>query len=500
MTSRGSARVTVPTLRTKPGQRANNFVQNNNHGGPPGGGGNNNDDFVQFAGYEKKATAGEKVVNSLAGLFLGPVVLVLACLLLWHNESWGIKTYRSLDEALQAHMELPDSTVAPSTAYHNQLVHVAGTLACGQEAPLADYYFEVTRPGAISLTRHVQIYQWIQTIKKEKRKLSNGETEVYEKTSYRKDWVSQPVSSQNFRFPDGHENVGTLPIAEETQQCRSVQLGILTLGQVLTQQIRGRREVPISAVKALPPGSTQSGNSIEWPVRVRGGELDSGVEEQIMRIDGEEKIMYIVSATGDSYSSRERALQIAAEATTMTTTAKTSTYQSEIGDVRISFTETPSTYASVLAKLSTHNNMLTNWPSQHAGYDVAILTEGDVSARDMIYSEQTSNTAKTWLLRVGGLVLNIVGFSMITSIVSTTAEIGLNWIPLLGPMATSLINLGLSVANIIMASSLSLVIASIAWIFYRPLLGGSMLVGALGLFYTTSRAGARRGGADSKVE
>jgi hypothetical protein len=218
------------------------------------------------------------------------------------------------------------------------------------------------------------------------------------------------------------------------------------------------------------------------------------VEEKVVKIDGEEKLMYIVKATGDSYSSMERATKAAkAVVPSQQRQLFNSGGEAVIGDVRITFTEVPCTFVSVLAKLS--GKILTKWPSkQGSGYDVAILSQGSVSAEDMISSEQASNTVKTWLFRGFGWMLNFIGFSMITSIISTTADITLNWIPFLGPMASSIINLGLTVANLILANCVTLIVGSIAWVLYRPLIGISMLAGSIGLFYTAAQAGKGQSG------
>ena len=168
--------------------------------------------------------------------------------------------------------------------------------------------------------------------------------------------------------------------------------------------------------------------------------------------------------------------------------------EDEIGDVKITFSEVPCTTVSVLAKLSESGDGLVPWHSkQGSGYEVAQLTYGTQSAAEMIQDAQQNNSIKTWMLRFIGWLLNFIGFNMITSIVSTTASITLNWIPFLGPMASSIINLGVGVANFILANCTTLIVASISWVFYRPVLGVSLLVGSIGLFFTASQAGRAKG-------
>jgi hypothetical protein len=479
--------------RYNTGTRAN--AQGNAGGGGNGGGGG---DSFESVSYERAPGAAEKVGNSLKGLLFGPVLIFFGCLLLWHNEGWSIKTHRSLHEALDAFVSIHNARAQPSDEHQSRLVHLADKLEV--DAPVVDSRFDLSR-RAVSLTRNVDIYQWVESIKKERHKRQNGETEVREIVNYSKNWVKGRVESENFRHPRGHENVGDLPLSSDTFRAAQVTLGAYVLGDQLKSQITQSTEVPVSEVKTLPQGAAISGNSLYIP---RGGaqqaqaalpgDLSHAVEEQVVKIDGEEKRMYIIKATGDSYSSRERAMEAAkAVVPSQQRQILNSAGEPQIGDVRITFSEVPCTFVSVLAKLS--GKILTKWPSkQGSGYDVAILSQGSVSAEDMISSEKTANTVKTWLFRGFGWLLNFIGFSMITSIVSTTADITLNWIPFLGPMTNSIINLGLTVANLILANCVTLIVGSIAWVVYRPLIGISMLAGSIGLFYTASQAGKGQSG------
>ena len=111
----------------------------------------------------------------------------------------------------------------------------------------------------------------------------------------------------------------------------------------------------------------------------------------------------------------------------------------------------------------------------------------------MISGAQDSNNIWTWVKRVFGFILCFIGYSMLTSIITTTADITLNWIPILGGLATSLINLGVFIANLILATCTSVVVAAVAWVFYRPVLGVTMLVGAAGLMYMGAKAGDTAG-------
>ena len=463
-----------------------------------GGGGDDdpNNNFSSVVGYERAPNAADKVGNSLKGLLFGPVLIFLACLLLWHNEGWAIKTHRSLNEALDAHVPIYDAKQPPSGEYNGLLVHVSDMLTV--DAPVTDHKFDLSRQ-AIALTRNVEIYQWVEKITKKRRKMQNGETEVREEINYHKQWVSD-----GFRHQRGHSNQGDLPMASETHRASRVNLGAYTISNSLTAQLNQSSDVPVSEIKPLPPGAEKKGNAIYFSIRggggnaelPGGGDLSHAIEERTVRMDGEEKVMYVVKATGDSYSTKQRALEAAKESAVVQQQQRQmqNTNEPEIGDVRVTFREIKCTTASVLAKLS--GNILSKWQSkQGSGYDVGIVSLGTVSAHDMISGAQSANTVKTWFFRGGGWLLNVIGFSLITQIITTTADITLNWIPFFGPMANSIISLGVSIANLILGSCLTTTVAAIAWVVYRPVLGISMLAGSLGLFFTASRLGKSSEGA-----
>jgi len=62
-----------------------------------------------------------------------------------------------------------------------------------------------------------------------------------------------------------------------------------------------------------------------------------------------------------------------------------------------------------------------------------------------------------------------------------------------GGLATSLINLGVFIANFVLATATATITAAIAWIYYRPVLGCTLLAGALGLLYLANKAGEKKG-------
>ena len=491
-----------------------------------------------------------KVSASLCGLCLGPFLVLGGSVLLWQNEKWAIKTHRSLDAARDSHVRIADANVMERDK-EGMLVHVTGPLAV--EGSPSDEVFGLHRPCAVSLTRHVEIYQWEETRRTRRTKLSNGATQVEDVYSYDKRWANAPVT-QHFQHPQGHENYGDVPFGgSQTFRARDVHLGAYTLTKVFTDQLRESSPVPIQQTVTLPLGGSIRRDEIYLPfqnthntlamssrglepappagaiekqiVKIDGDDkivhvvkstneqyssredaLEAlMIEKKIVTLDGEDSIVYIVKSTGDQYSTREKALAAAANAPPPPQEAQLQHQPQQqqnqvinysgpqIGDVRVRFSEVSCYVVSVLGQL--RGTILSSWPSPEGeGYDVNILTRGQMSAAGMVETWQTFNWYATWFKRFCGWLLAFLGFGMLTSIVSTVADVGLSWIPFLGPMTASIISLGVTIGNFILASTTAFLVAGLSWVVYRPLLGGTMLMGSAGIFFLAAQSGRRKSG------
>jgi hypothetical protein len=396
-----------------------------------------------------------------------------------------------LNEALEAYVNVPDALRITSN-HEGNLVHLSHIL--GVASPATDGDFGLTR-DAVVMERKVEIFQWVEHQEKKEHQLQNGMTEVRDIYTYSTAWTASPVSSSRFQHPENHENHGQMPYTSARFHAKGVRLGAYTLTSAFTSQLTDVSIVPLPGNVRLPEGAELRGNSVYFPSNGRGhgtyyrGRKDrsEAIEKKIMTIDGQDKIMYMVKATGAMFSDGKMAMQ-AAEDSTVGQALSDIPEDATIGDVRVTFTEVECSAVSVLGKQA--GNSLVSWTSpQGPEYNIAMLVAGQVSADDMITGAQTINTIWTWFKRLWGWLLNLVGIGMITQVVTTTADATLKWIPFLGPMATSIINLGVSIANFILSLTLSVMCAAIAWIYYRPVFGASMLLAACVLFFVSAQAG-----------
>ena len=96
------------------------------------------------------------------------------------------------------------------------------------------------------------------------------------------------------------------------------------------------------------------------------------------------------------------------------------------------------------------------------------------SAAEMFKTAQEENAMIKWALRVVGVIVMFIGCSMMVKPLSVLADV----IPPLG----SLVGFASGLAAFFVSATFSLMTISVAWIFYRPLLGIALLVGAVASF------------------
>jgi hypothetical protein len=91
----------------------------------------------------------------------------------------------------------------------------------------------------------------------------------------------------------------------------------------------------------------------------------------------------------------------------------------------------------------------------------------------MIQKAQAENSMLTWILRLVGFVVMMAGLAMILKPLSVVADV----VPILG----SIVGAGLGFIAFLISAVLSLTTIAIAWIVYRPLLAGLLIVAAVAL-------------------
>lgn len=156
--------------------------------------------------------------------------------------------------------------------------------------------------------------------------------------------------------------------------------------------------------------------------------------------------------------------------------------QPQIGDLRIHFSVARPTNASVIAQQA--GETFQTYAATTVTGTIERLEVGEHSAGEMFTHMETENTILTWALRAGGTFMIFMGAMMVLDPVLTL----LNYVPLAGRLATSLI----AMMALLAAVALSFTTIAFAWLFYRPLLSIVLFAIAALVTYGASRLFKRR--------
>ncbi len=142
----------------------------------------------------------------------------------------------------------------------------------------------------------------------------------------------------------------------------------------------------------------------------------------------------------------------------------------QVGDVRVRFAVAGAGPVSVVARQD--GSSLGPYPTR-AGRQLEMLSPGTVPAAQMLEAAVGRNRTVTWLLRGAGWLLLFVGLATVLRPLAVVADV----VPFLGRLA----RVGVGLVALLVSVPLALLTVAAAWLAYRPLLGGGLLLGAVAL-------------------
>jgi hypothetical protein len=194
-----------------------------------------------------------RLMSSVIGLLLGPVLVAGAIWLLAWNEGRAVQAIRGLSEASGTVVEASPDVVAP--ANDGKLVHLIGKATAS--APIEDGDLNLSFAGAVSVNRMVEMYQWKEK-KEEKSQDNNGGSQTTTTTyTYSKDWSEDAIDSSGFAHPDGHANP-PLPFSSHRFAASDAKLGAFTLDETTLALIDTANPLKPDA----PQGWSRSGGGL----------------------------------------------------------------------------------------------------------------------------------------------------------------------------------------------------------------------------------------------
>lgn len=291
---------------------------------------------------------------------------------------------------------------------------VHATALATTDETLADPQFPISAP-ALKLHRKVEMYQWDEDVKRKRR----GRKEY----TYKLDWHDALIDSSDFQQPDGHQNPSSMRLAEHEEIARQVSFGSRRLSPGLLEQMDEYQQIAIGQ-----------------------GDLDQCPEEIKRQAKLRDGVIYLPNDPAAPPADPQNP---------------------KVGDLRITFELVKPATVSVIARQA--GDSFEPWKSQ-AGTEVERLEIGTVSAVGMVEHMEAENATLTWLLRGAGFLVMAIGIGLLGGPIATVTEV----IPVVGGITRFAIAMVAGVA----AAALSLVTVASAWLFYRPVLGVALLLGA----------------------
>ncbi len=364
---------------------------------------------------------GSRLGGSLRGVIMGGAMFLAGFPVLFWNEGNSVKTAKAIDEGEGACISL-ESNAKVDPEMNGKLVHLTGK--ADTQDVLSDDTFGVSAT-AIRLERQVEMYQWIEESRSQKRKKLGGSEETVTTYTYKKDWASHAIDSSGFK-EQGHDNPGAMEFESDKMLASNVSFGAFRLN---SDQI----------------GLIGSAQDYKF-----GTNFTCKVER--VKIQG--STIYVPNAETRNNPKNVRDVFS----------------QTRIGDMRVKFRVVYPHEISLIAKQQ--GDTFVSYTAKN-GKKLSYLAEGVQDAAAMFETARTNNAIMTWLVRIGGFLLMFIGMSMVFKPLSVLADV----LPILG----DIVEMGMGLVAGLIAIICSLVTIAIAWLFYRPVLG-IILLAVAGFF------------------
>lgn len=358
---------------------------------------------------------GSRLGGSIKGVLIGGALFIAGFPVLFYNEGNSVKTAKAIDEGEGACITV-ESNANIDQAYNDKLVHMSGK--ADTQDVLTDDTFGVSAT-AIRLERQVEMYQWIEESHSQKKKKLGGSEETVTTYTYKKDWSSTAIDSSGFKEA-GHDNPGSMEFESDRMYASNVSFGAFRLSK----------------------------NQIESIGSAQNYKFPTNFVCKVERVKVVGTTIYVPNAEtrGNALNNRDVASQ------------------TRIGDMRVTFRVVYPHEISLIAKQ--HGDTFVAYTAKN-GKKLSYLEDGVKDAAEMFETARTNNKITTWLVRIAGFLLMFIGLSMVFKPLSVLADV----LPILG----DIVEMGMGIVAGLIALICSLVTIAIAWLFYRPILGGILL-------------------------
>jgi len=421
---------------------------------------------------------GSRVGNSFKAIGSGLLLFVIGTALLWWNEGRAVKTEKMLDEAGSAYVEMENPN-KKDASLEGELI--CGTAMATTEDSLCDAQFGIGAK-AIAIRRTVEYYQWVEHAQEKREDKLGGKEEITTTYTYTKEWVKRPVESAQFKDPAYQKkNMVLTTVDDQEQWAENVSWGAYQLTESLIHSISSSEGMELALSEDLLKQfdkSTQTAYERFYGVQKKNQQptqqpaQQQAIPDSIRALlsDSAKAVLDSLQAVNDSINRQmenaenKKDLEYVHQASNVLYFGRVPG-SPEVGDVRVCFEKIVPAKVTVMAVVD--GDSFKPFKAKN-GKRFQTLVMGKKSGDEIIEAEKEANTMILWFLRIVGVVMVIGGLKGIFGFLSMILKVV--------PFVANIVGWGIGVVCTVIGIAWSLIVIAIAWLFYRPLLGISLLV------------------------
>ena len=421
---------------------------------------------------------GSRVGNSFKAIGSGLLLFVIGTALLWWNEGRAVKTEKMLDEAGSAYVEMENPN-KKDASLEGELI--CGTAMATTEDSLCDAQFGIGAK-AIAIRRTVEYYQWVEHAQEKREDKLGGKEEITTTYTYTKEWVRRPVESAQFKDPAYQKkNMVLTTVDDQEQWAENVSWGAYQLTESLIHSISSSEGMELALSEDLLKQfdkSTQTAYERFYGVQKKNQQptqqpaQQQAIPDSIRALlsDSAKAVLDSLQAVNDSINRQmenaenKKDLEYVHQASNVLYFGRVPG-SPEVGDVRVCFEKIVPAKVTVMAVVD--GDSFKPFKAKN-GKRFQTLVMGKKSGDEIIEAEKEANTMILWFLRIVGVLMVIGGLKGIFGFLSMILKVV--------PFVANIVGWGIGVVCTVIGIAWSLIVIAIAWLFYRPLLGISLLV------------------------
>ena len=419
--------------------------------------------------YQEQRTTGygTRVGNSFKAIGSGILLFCIGTALLWWNEGRAVKTEKMLDEVGGNYVEMENPN-KKDASLDGEII--CGTALATTEDSLSDKQFGVGAK-AIALHRRVEYYQWVEESNETSEDKLGGKEVTTTTYTYSKKWVSRPVESSDFKDP-AYQNKNTIltTVEEDDQYAENVSFGAYKLNESLIHRISSREGLDLAINEDLMKEldkSAQTAYERFYGMKKSAKQTVEQPAETTVLSDSAKAVADSLQAVNDSIiknAVNKKDLEYVHQAGNVLYFGRVPG-SPEVGDVRVTFEKVVPAKVTIMAVVD--GDSFKPYKAKN-GKRFQTLVMGKKSGDELIDAEKEANNMWLWLLRGLGVLLVIGGLKGIFGFLETLLKVV--------PFIANIFGWGVGVVCTILGVVWSLIIIAIAWLFYRPILGITLLV------------------------